>query len=151
MDLYEVTVTPAGTGAVSVSLAAFTGSCDETDAVCTAGGTALSGFISQEIQEATVVPSSWPLIPAGLGPGDEFRLLAKTKNPLKPDSTSTDIADYNDYVQEQVRVPGDIISVQDYADSFRVLGSTARGERADQYKYYREWRRANLLVERITR
>ena len=71
----------------------------------------------------TVVPGNWPLIPAGLGPGDEFRLLAKTKSPLKPDSTSTDVADYNDYVQEQVRARGHM-AVQDYADNFRVLGST---------------------------
>ena len=64
------------------------------------------------------------MIPAGLGPGDEFRLLAKTKSPLKPDSTSTDVADYNDYVQEQVRTRGHMV-VQDYAGDFRVLGSTA--------------------------
>ena len=72
----------------------------------------------------TVVPGNWALIPAGLGAGDEFRLLAKTKSPLKPDSTSTDIADYNDYVQEQVRTRGHM-AVQDYAGDFRVLGSTA--------------------------
>ncbi len=72
----------------------------------------------------TVVPGNWALIPAGLGPGDGFRLLAKTKSPLKPDSISTDVADYNDYVQEQVRTRGHM-AVQDYADDFQVLGSTA--------------------------
>ena len=72
---------------------------------------------------STVVPGNWALIPSGLGPGDEFRLLAKTKSPLKPDSTSTDIADYNGYVQEQVRTRGHV-AVQDYAGDFRVLGST---------------------------
>ena len=73
---------------------------------------------------STVVPSNWALIPAGLSPGDEFRLLAKTKSPLKPDSTSTDLADYNDYVQEQIRSRGHV-AAQAYAGDFRVLGSTA--------------------------
>ena len=98
--------------------------------------------------QLTVVPGNWPLIPAGLGPGDEFRLLAKTKNPLKPNQTSTDIADYNDYVQEQVRSRGHT-SVQDHASSFRVLGSTAAVNARDQYGHHRERRRANLLAERI--
>ncbi len=73
----------------------------------------------------TVVPSDWPLIPSERGPGDEFRLLAKTKNPLKPDATSsTDIADYNDYVKHQIKRRGHR-AVRDYADAFRVLGSTS--------------------------
>ena len=71
----------------------------------------------------TVVPSDWPLIPPGLGAGAEFRLLAKTKNP-RPAPTATDIAVYNDCVQEQVRTRGHR-AVQAYADSFRVLGSTS--------------------------
>ena len=71
----------------------------------------------------TVVPSDWPLIPPGLEADDEFRLLAKTKNPRSA-STATDIAVYNTYVQEQVRTRGHR-AVQAYADSFRVLGSTS--------------------------
>ena len=73
----------------------------------------------------TVVPSNWSLIPAGLDPGDEFRLLAKTKILLKPpESTSSNIADYNGHVQEQIRTRGHV-DVQDYANALRVLGSTA--------------------------
>ena len=73
----------------------------------------------------TEVLSNWPLKPAGLGEGDEFRLLAKTKNPLKPGEIEDDelIANYNDHVQEQVRTRGHL-SAQAYADCFRVLGST---------------------------
>ncbi len=70
----------------------------------------------------TVVPSDWPLIPPGLEADDEFRLLAKTKNPTA--STEADIAVYNTYVQEQVETRGHR-AVQAYADSFRVLGSTS--------------------------
>ena len=31
-------------------------------------------------QTATEVPSDWPLIPSGLGAGDEFRLMFMTRN-----------------------------------------------------------------------
>ena len=73
----------------------------------------------------TVVPSNWPLVPAGLSSGDEFRLLAKTKNPLKPPNlSSSDIAVYNTYVQDQIRTRGHG-AVKEYADAFRVLGSTS--------------------------
>ena len=70
----------------------------------------------------TVVPSNWPLIPPDLEAGDEFRLLAKTKNP-SPAQTEEDIDVYNCHVQEQVETRGHR-AVQAYADSFRVLGST---------------------------
>ena len=79
--------------------------------------------LAQDQNTPTVVPIGWPLIPAGLGQGEQFRLLAKTKNPLAS-STSTNIADYNDYVQYQVRNRGHL-SIQGYADEFMVLGSTA--------------------------
>ena len=45
----------------------------------------------------TEVPTDWSLIPAGLGPGDQFRLLFVSSTTR--DATSSDIADYDAHVQ----------------------------------------------------
>ena len=45
----------------------------------------------------TEVPMDWSLIPAGLGPGDQFRLLFVSSTTR--DATSSDIADYDAHVQ----------------------------------------------------
>ena len=68
----------------------------------------------------TVVPSDWSLIPSGLGAGDEFRLLflSSTKRSIR----STNISDYNTFVQN--RAAAGHTDIQDYSDTFRVLGST---------------------------
>ena len=67
----------------------------------------------------TVVPSTWSLIPPGVGPGDKFRLLfvtATTRN-----ATSSNIADYNSFVQAAAAANADIAS---YSSTFRVVAST---------------------------
>ena len=68
----------------------------------------------------TEVPSTWSLIPGGLGVGDEFRLLflSSTKRSIR----STNISDYNTFVQN--RAAAGHTDIQDYSDTFRVLGST---------------------------
>ena len=48
-----------------------------------------------------MVPSNWPMIPAGLGPGDTFRLLHVTANTT--DGTTNNINRYNDFVRNEVR------------------------------------------------
>ena len=70
----------------------------------------------------TEVPRDWPLKPAGLVAGDEFRLLFMGQNGLE--ATSTAIADYDAFVQEIITRRGhaDIVA---YAAHFKVLGSTA--------------------------
>ena len=45
----------------------------------------------------TEVPTDWSLIPAGLGPGDQFRLLFVSSTTR--DATSSDIADYDAHLQ----------------------------------------------------
>ncbi|MCY4430026.1 MAG: hypothetical protein OXC11_06480, partial [Rhodospirillales bacterium] len=70
----------------------------------------------------TEVPGNWPLKPAGLGTGDEFRLLLMARNPMK--ATSTDIADYDAFVQEVIARIGHA-HIREYASNFKVLGSTA--------------------------
>ena len=69
----------------------------------------------------TTVPLNWDLRPTGLVASDEFRLLFLTGFAHAP--TSTDIADYNAYVQ------GDLNefahpAIRPYASGFRVVGST---------------------------
>ena len=48
-DLFEFILAPTGTDNISVSLDAFTGDCTDDNAVCTAEGEALSGFIQTQI------------------------------------------------------------------------------------------------------
>ena len=45
-----------------------------------------------------MVPSNWPMIPSGLGPGDSFRLMYVTEGTR--DGTSDNINDYNLFVRD---------------------------------------------------
>ena len=69
---------------------------------------------------ATVVPFSWSLKPAGLSPGDKFRLLFLSST--KRDATSSDIADYNTFVQD--RAAAGHLDIRVYSSGFRVVGCT---------------------------
>ena len=69
----------------------------------------------------TEVPSTWSLIPSGLGVGDEFRLLFITSTTRNAASTS--ISTYNTWIQNQAAAGH--TDIQDYSDTFRVVGSTA--------------------------
>ena len=66
------------------------------------------------------VPDSWSLIPSGLGIGDSFRLLFASST--THDGSSTDIADYNTFVQN--RAAAGHTDIQDYSNTFRAVGST---------------------------
>ena len=68
------------------------------------------------------VPSNWPLKPADLNVGDEFRLLLMARNGMK--ATSTDIADYDAFVQEIIGRIGHA-DIREYSANFKVLASTA--------------------------
>ena len=78
-------------------------------------------------QEAAEVPQFWPLVPSGLGPGDKFRLLFVTEE--RRASDSTDIADYNAFVQG--RAKSGHRAIREFASKFRVLGSTASDNARD--------------------
>ena len=68
----------------------------------------------------TVVPNYWGLIPSGLGPGDEFRLLFVSST--KRNAVPTSIGTYNTWIQNlAANGHGDI---QGYSSTFRVVGST---------------------------
>ena len=81
----------------------------------------LSGVFTVVAPPPTEVPSTWSLIPSGLGEGDEFRLLfvsSTTRN-----AASTSISTYNTWIQN--RAAAGHTDIQDYSDTFRVVGSTA--------------------------
>ena len=68
----------------------------------------------------TEVPTDWSLIPAGLGPGDQFRLLFVSSTTR--DATSSDIADYDAHVQSAAAAGH--TAIQSYSAQFKALGST---------------------------
>ena len=75
----------------------------------------------------TVVPADWSLKPSGVVAGQEFRLLflSSTKRSIR----STNISDYNTFVQN--RAAAGHTDIQDYSDTFRVLGSTGAVDARD--------------------
>ena len=73
------------------------------------------------------VPSNWSLKPSGLGTGDSFRLIFATSGTR--DATSTDIDDYNTFVQNAAA--SGHASIQEYSAGFRVVGSTGAVDARD--------------------
>ena len=67
-----------------------------------------------------IVPADWALRPSGLNAGDKFRLLFVTSD--KRDATSTDIADYNSFVQSAAAAGH--AAIRGYSAGFRALAST---------------------------
>ena len=66
------------------------------------------------------VPDDWPLIPAGLVAGDQFRLIFLSST--KTDGTSYDIADYNTFIQG--RAAAGHTDIRTYSSGFRAVGCT---------------------------
>ena len=81
----------------------------------------------QQRAAATVVPADWSLIPAGLAPGDQFRLLFLSST--KRDGASSDIATYNTFIQN--RAATGHADIQAYSSGFRALGCTAASDARD--------------------
>ena len=76
------------------------------------------------------VPADWSLIPAGLSTGDKFRLLFLSST--KRNASSTDIADYNTFIQ--TRAAAGHTDIQDYSAGFRVVGCSAAVDARDNTK-----------------
>ena len=70
-----------------------------------------------------LVPSDWALIPDGLGPEDEFRLLFVTDSTR--DGSSGNISHYNSHVQGQAGRRHLASLIREHASHFRVVGGTA--------------------------
>ncbi len=77
---------------------------------------------SAAAQQHHLVPSDWELLPSGVGPEDEFRLLFVTDGTRNANSSS--IADYNSHVQEQAGRTHLASLVRAYASHFQVVGGT---------------------------
>ena len=77
--------------------------------------------------QPTEVRHDWSLIPSGLGPGDQFRLLFVTSTTR--DASSTDIADYNDFVQDAAAAGH--AAIQPYSAGFRAVASTSAEDARD--------------------
>ena len=73
------------------------------------------------------VPEDWSLIPSGLGPGDTFRVVFLSST--KRNARSTDIADYNTFVQD--RAAAGHADIQAYSSGFRAVGCTADTDARD--------------------
>ena len=73
------------------------------------------------------VPADWSLIPTGLSTGDKFRLLFLSST--KRTASSTDIADYNTFIQ--TRAAAGHTDIQDYSADFRAVGCTAAVDARD--------------------
>ena len=69
----------------------------------------------------TTVPTTWSLIPSGLGAGDRFRLIFIAS--ITRDATATAIGDYNTFVQ--TAASNGHADIQSHSSTFRVVGSTA--------------------------
>ena len=94
----------------------FTDDNDYTETLESAATAAVAG------PPVTVVPLDWALIPSGLSPGDQFRLLFISS--ATRTAEATDIAQYNAWVQGLAATHGHT-DIQDYSSTFRVVGSTA--------------------------
>ena len=81
---------------------------------------ALAELFVTVVYEPSLVPTTWSLIPSGLGPGDSFRLLfIGTSN---RNASSSDIGDYNTFVQNLAAAGH--ADIQAHSATFRMLGST---------------------------
>ena len=67
-----------------------------------------------------IVPADWALRPSGVDAGDQFRLLFVTST--MRDATSSDIADYNSFVQNAAAAGH--AAIRGYSAGFRALAST---------------------------
>ena len=97
--------------------------------VTAAADTATLTYTVKVTQKAriTEVPVDWSLIPAGLTVRDKFRLLFLSSTTR--DATSTDIADYNTFVQG-IAAAGHA-DIQAYSSGFRVVGCTGAVDARD--------------------
>ena len=72
------------------------------------------------------VPPTFGIFPSGISGGDDFRLLFRTSPAYLTAATSTDIADYDAFVQDTLAVNGHE-AIKPYAGFFKVLGTTRSG------------------------
>ena len=114
-----VTATPSTIASLTVGTAyevQVRATNDEGNGPWSDSGTGSTGF------EPTVVPRGWDLIPPGLDPGDNFRLLIVTSTPQVPSSTV--IGAYDTVVRNDVSGNGHT-AIRGYSSHFKMLGCTS--------------------------
>ncbi len=80
-------------------------------------------YATVQIVNVSVVPEHWALKPAGVGVGDQFRLLFKTHN--ERDGSAAAIGTYDAFVRDRVSGAGTgHADIRQYSSTFRVVGST---------------------------
>ena len=89
-----------------------------------------------------IVPADWALRPSGVDAGDQFRLLFVTST--MRDATSSDIADYNSFVQNAAAAGH--AAIRGYSAGFRALASTESVDARRQHRNHRDGG-ADLLAE----
>ncbi len=100
-------------------------------AVDTGGPGAAWNPLRVRTPRAQTVPADWSLIPAGLGPGDTFRLLFASRNLGNMVPMTPHIEEYNDDVQTLAARNGAIAKVSGLSGQFRALMSTATVDARD--------------------
>ena len=136
-DVLEITVSPLiGQGqAVVVAYADPTGGDDAKAIQDTVGNdtpdfTTGAGGVPAVTNNSALtneVLASWGLTPTGLAVGDQFRLLFLSST--KRDALSSDIADYNTFVQG--RAAAGHADIQAYSGGFGAIGCTAAVDARD--------------------
>ena len=86
----------------------------------TTGSGGVPAVVNNVPAAPTLIPTTWSLVPSGLGDGDSFRLLFIGSS--NRDASSSDIADYNTFVQNLAAAGHDDIKA--HSATFRVVGST---------------------------
>ena len=82
---------------------------------------------SADSGDVEYVYSDWRLKPSNIGGGEQFRLIFLSST--KRDATSTDINDYNDFVQDRAAAGHN--AIRPYADQFKVVGCTTAVDARD--------------------
>ena len=86
----------------------------------TTGSGGVPAVVNNVPAAGTLVPTTWSLVPSGLGVGDSFRLLFISTSDR--DASSSDIADYNTFIQNLAAAGH--ADIQAHSATFRMLGST---------------------------
>ena len=77
-------------------------------------------MLSMTVDHSTKVPTTWSLIPSGLGDGNSFRLIFLSSGFRAASSSDIDV--YNTFVQNQAANGHE--DIQAHSATFRMLGST---------------------------
>ena len=93
---------------------------DGTDSIDDAFDIVVRAALTPPPTSGTEVPTDWALTPSGLSAGEKFRLIFASST--KRNAESTDIVDYNTFVQE--RAAAGHGAIQAYSSGFRVVGCT---------------------------